>query len=69
MIRGTVRPRCPIPLGARVEQITVAEGLHQRGTVIHRGRTGRGYLRLCIRFDGETEAASVRPHLVRVVDS
>jgi hypothetical protein len=66
----------PIPLGARVEQIAVAkehgarrERLHQHGTVIHRGRKGRGHLRLYIRFDGETEAASVRPHLVRVVHS
>lgn len=59
----------PVPVGARVEQIEIAPDygalrsrLHQRGEVISR----RG-CRLYIRFDGEQERVSIRPHLVRVV--
>jgi hypothetical protein len=59
----------PVPVGARVEQIEIAPDygalrsrLHQRGEVICR----RG-CRLYVRFDGEQERVSIRPHLVRVV--
>ncbi len=66
----------PIPVGARVEQVAVAkehgavaDRLHQDGVVISLGSlSGRGS-RLRVRFDGETEPASIRPHLLRVVNS
>jgi hypothetical protein len=62
-------------VGARVEQIAVASEhgttparMRQHGTVIHRGRRGRGNLRLRVRFDGEdTTPVSIRPHLARVL--
>jgi hypothetical protein len=65
----------PIPVGARVEQVAVAKEhgaqsarLHQRGEVIRCGSgTGRGHLRLYVRFQGEDESVSIRPHLVRVI--
>jgi len=64
----------PIPVGCRVTQIAVAKEhgalsarrnkhavVTQLGTV-----TGRGY-RIRVRFDGETESVTIRPHLVRVL--
>lgn len=61
-----------IPVGARVEQVAVAKEhgalasrAHQRAQVI---RWGRG-TRLLVRFEGETEPVSIRPHLLRVLDS
>jgi hypothetical protein len=61
-----------IPVGARVEQVAVARGygalsrrLHWRGEVLRRGH----YTRLFIRFDGESEPVSIRPHLLRMVHS
>jgi len=63
-----------IPVGARVEQVAVAQEhgarsarLRQRGEVIRRGQRGRGHLRLYVRFQGDTEPVSIRPHLVRVI--
>jgi hypothetical protein len=63
-----------IPVGARVEQVAVANEhgaltvrLHQHGVVISPGGlSGRGH-RLHVRFDGETKPVSIRPHLLRVV--
>lgn len=59
----------PIPLRCRVEQITVAKEhgalrsrLHKQGEVVDRRGT-----RLVVRFDGEGEPVSIRPHLVRVL--
>jgi hypothetical protein len=65
-----------VHVGARVEQIAVAKEhgalaarLNKHGVVISLGGlSGRGY-RLRVRFEGETEPASIRPHLVRVMDS
>jgi hypothetical protein len=79
VVNGRVRRRydpwrdaegIPIPVGARVEQVAVAKGygalrtrLHQQGEV-----TGRGHhLRLFVRFEGEAEPVSIRPHLLRVL--
>jgi hypothetical protein len=59
----------PIPLSCRVEQIAVAKEygtrasrLHQQGDVVSRVAA-----RLLAPFDGEAKAASIRPHLVRVL--
>jgi hypothetical protein len=61
-----------IPVGARVEQVAVAKEhgahparAHQQGEVISYG--GRGSVRLRVRFDGEDQPVTIRPHLVRVV--
>jgi hypothetical protein len=61
-----------IPVGARVEQVAVAKEhgalasrVHQRAQVT---RWGHG-TRLLVRFEGETEPVSIRPHLLRVLDS
>jgi hypothetical protein len=58
-----------VPVGARVEQTEVdarmgapRSRLHARGHVISRGTT-----RLVVRFDGEGQTVSIRPHLVRVL--
>ncbi|MGH3696513.1 MAG: hypothetical protein ACRDRX_21400 [Pseudonocardiaceae bacterium] len=58
-----------IPVGARVEQAgtdarrgALCSRLGQRGEVI-----GRGTTRLLVRFEGEDQTVSVRPHLVRVL--
>lgn len=58
-----------VPVGARVEQAEVDAGmgaprsrLHARGQV-----TGRGTTRLVVRFDGEDQTVSIRPHLVRML--
>lgn len=58
-----------VPVGARVEQCEVdarmgapRSRLHRRGQV-----TSRGVTRLRVRFDGEDQPVSIRPHLVRVV--
>jgi hypothetical protein len=60
-----------IPVGAQVEQIdsdarrgALRSRLGQRGRV-----TGRGTTRLRVRFDGEDQTVSIRPHLVRVIDT
>lgn len=60
--------RTHIPVGARVEQVAVdarrgalRSRLHARGLV-----TSRGTTRLVVRFEGEEETVSIRPHLVRV---
>jgi hypothetical protein len=66
----------PIAAGARVVQIGIAKEhgalatrLNQHAVVVSLGGlSGRGF-RLRVRFDGETEPASIRPHLVRVMDS
>ncbi|MDQ3764928.1 MAG: hypothetical protein M3460_26485 [Actinomycetota bacterium] len=58
-----------VPVGARVEQVGVdacmgapRSRLQARGQV-----TGRGTTRLVVRFDGEDQMVSIRPHLVRVL--
>lgn len=57
------------PMGARVEQAEVdahmgapRSRLHARGQV-----TSRGTTRLVVRFKGEGQTVSIRPHLVRVI--
>lgn len=57
-----------VPVGARVQQVEVHAGLgalrfrlNRCGEVI-----GRGATRLVVRFDGEEQVVSIRPHLVRV---
>jgi hypothetical protein len=81
-VSGRARPRYDpwrdadgthIPEGARVEQIAAAKEhgahparVHQQGEVISYG--GRGSIRLRVRFDGEDQPVTIRPHLVRVVD-
>src|SRR5262249_5105146 len=61
-----------IPAGPHAEQVAVAKEhgalasrAHQRAQVI---RWSRG-TRLLVRFNGETEPVSIRPHLLRVVNS
>lgn len=56
-------------VGARVEQAEVdarmgapRSRLHARGQV-----TSRGATRLVVRFEGEGQTVSIRPHLVRVI--
>ncbi|MGH3900871.1 MAG: hypothetical protein ACRDTA_22030 [Pseudonocardiaceae bacterium] len=58
-----------VSVGARVEQAgtdarmgALRSRLGQRGEVI-----GRGTTRLLVRFEGEDQPVSIRPHLVRVV--
>lgn len=58
-----------VPVGAWVQQTEVdarmgapRSRLHRKGQV-----TGRGATRLLVQFDGEHQAVSIRPHLVRVV--
>jgi hypothetical protein len=57
-----------VSVGARVEQGVDARmgaprsRLHARGQV-----TGRGSTRLVVRFDGDGQTVSIRPHLVRVL--
>lgn len=60
-----------IPDGCRVEQVEVDRSygallsrLHKRGEVVGRSRSNRLY----VRFDGEAEPISLRPHLVRVIE-
>ncbi len=57
--------------GCRVEQVEVdaAYGalrsrLHKRGEVLGRTRSTR----LLVRFEGEHQRVSIRPHLVRVIE-
>ena len=59
-----------VPVGARVEQAATdarmgapRSRLHARGQV-----TSRGTTRLVVRFDGEDQTISIRPHLVRVIE-
>lgn len=59
-----------VAVGARVEQAetdarmgALRSRLYRRGQVI-----GRGATRLVVRFDGEDQTVSIRPHLVRVVE-
>ena len=59
-----------VPVGAWVEQIgsdarmgALRSRLGQRGQV-----SGRGATRLRVRFDGEAQTVSIRPHLVRIID-
>jgi hypothetical protein len=59
-----------VPVGARVEQTetdarmgALRSRLYRRGQVTNRGAT-----RLVVRFDGEDQTVSIRPHLVRVID-
>jgi hypothetical protein len=66
----------PVDVGHRVQQIAVDKEhgalrsrLHREGEVVWCGVRGRGYLRLYVRFDGESAYRSIRPHLVRVVES
>jgi hypothetical protein len=56
-----------VPVGAWVEQTetdarrgALRSRLHIQGLV-----TGRGTTRLVVRFDGEEQTVSIRPHLVR----
>ncbi|HEY6425100.1 MAG TPA: hypothetical protein VIY28_18045 [Pseudonocardiaceae bacterium] len=58
-----------VPVGARVEQTAtdarmgaLRSRLHARGQV-----TSKGATRLVVRFDGEDQTVSIRPHLVRVI--
>lgn len=58
-----------VAVGARVQQVEVHAGLgalrfrlHQRGEVI-----GRRTTRLVVRFDGQDQPVSIRPHLVQVI--
>lgn len=74
MTRGATWRAPRFPWAARVEQVAVAKEhgalrtrLHQQGEVVSHGKRGRGHLRLYVRFDGDTEAVSIRPHLVRIV--
>lgn len=60
-----------LPDGSRVEQIGVAKEhgalpsrLYTQGQVL-----GRGTNRLTVQFDGADRVASVRPHLLRVLDA
>ncbi len=60
-----------VPDGCRVEQVEVyaqygalRSRLHKRGEVLGRTRNTR----LLVRFDGEHERVSIRPHLVRVIE-
>jgi hypothetical protein len=57
-------------VGARVEQTeTDARMGALRSRLYRRGQvTSRGATRLVVRFDGEDQTVSIRPHLVRVVD-
>jgi hypothetical protein len=64
----------PITVGAGVVQVAVAPEhgarparLHRHAEVIRCGQRGRGNLRLYVRFEGESELVSIRPHLVRVM--
>jgi hypothetical protein len=73
------RPACPqwrdvegtpIPLGCRIEQITVSQQhgampsrLHQHGQVIARDTPW-----LHVRFDTDHRLVLLQPHLVRVLD-
>lgn len=59
-----------VPVGARVEQAVtdarmgaLRSRLHRRGQV-----TSRRTTRLVVRFDGEDQTVSIRPHLVRVIE-
>jgi hypothetical protein len=59
-----------IPDGCRIQQVEVHRTyggarcrLGQRGVVVGRGRGSRVH----VRFDGEQQTVSIRPHLVRVV--
>jgi hypothetical protein len=65
----------PITVGCRVQQIGIAKEhgafrprLHQQGVVISLGGQGGRGFRLRVLFDGDTEPATIRPHLVRVVN-
>lgn len=59
-----------VPVGARVEQTgtdarlgALRSRLHRQGHV-----TSRGTTRLVVRFDGEDQTVTIRPHLIRVIN-
>jgi hypothetical protein len=59
-----------VPVGAWVEQTetdaragALKSRLYRRGLV-----TSRGATRLIVRFDGEDQTVSIRPHLVRLIE-
>jgi hypothetical protein len=59
-----------VPVGARVEQTgtdarlgALRSWLHRQGHV-----TSRGATRLVVRFDGEDQTVTIRPHLIRVIN-
>jgi len=61
----------PIPRQCRIEQVAVDKNhgalpsrLHKQGQVV-----GRGLTRLTVRFDDENAPVSLRPHLLRVLDT
>lgn len=59
-----------VPVGARVEQtVTDARMGALRSRLYRQGRvTSRGATRLVVRFDGEDQTVTIRPHLVRVIE-
>lgn len=59
-----------VAVGARVEQTETDARLGAlRSRLSWRGQvTGRGATRVVVRFDGEDQTVSIRPHLVRVIE-
>jgi hypothetical protein len=59
-----------IPVGARVKQtVTDARMGALRPRLYRQGQvTSQGATRLVVRFDGEDQTATIRPHLVRVIE-
>ena len=59
-----------VPVGARVEQTGIDARMGALRSRLGQSRqvTGRGTTRLRVRFDGEDQTVSIRPHLVRVTD-
>lgn len=59
-----------IAVGARVEQTETDARLGAlRSRLYRRGQvTSRGTTRLVVRFDGEDQTVTIRPHLVRVIE-
>lgn len=57
-----------VPVGARVEQVGIDARMGALRSQLHAGGlvTSRGTTRLVVRFEGEDETVSIRPHLVRV---
>lgn len=62
--------RTHIAVGARVEQTETDARLGAlRSRLYRRGQvTSRGTTRLVVRFDGEDQTVTIRPHLVRVIE-
>lgn len=58
-----------VPVGAGVEQTGIDARLAAlRSRLYRRGQeTSRGATRLVVRFDGEDQTVTIRPHLIRVI--